>query len=930
MVLLRQVLGLAALLQAVSASSISRASRGYNQPRRHTFGRRDLSDTPGNGTEPAIINGVYTIELNDGSSAADVTGQLDALGISIQTRRVIDSSLFKGLSFNVVNAAADYNAALTIDTILEAAAVKQVWPVRKVQLPPDDKGPLIGLPTDQPDNHRGGQVVYVPHLMTQVDLVHQAGFTGKGVKIAVLDTGIDYSHPLLGGCFGPGCIVESGYDTVGVDVIIDDDLELEGDDDPMDCQGHGTHVAGIISALPNSLGFKGVAPDAKLAAYRVLDCWGWGTDETIVDGMLRAFDDGNDILSMSLGDTGGFPEDLWSITATRIVEAGVPVFVAVGNSGQFEMFEPGTPSDGELVSSVSSFDPLTEPVLTGTGEFTTAEGETEAIDWIPAYFNFAGAQQLTLPVIDLNRFITSNGSGHVTGCELLPASVPDLSEYLVLVEAAQEGPCLWRQDQQRYIYERGGRNIMYWMDEKDDEVFNRVPILAMDINLGWMHGSSPKLLREAIASSDNVTVTLDAQLRAEWSPNEISGGDVSYFSSWGPNWDMRSAPSFGAPGHMILSTWPGGEVSIASGTSMSTPLVAGAAALLMEARGTRDPTIIHNLLASTARQVPLSDSVFGDLGGLHPPTQAGNGIIQVLDAIKAKGLLSSTGISFNDSDNHVSETTFSLKNTGNEDATYSIGYTTSLTTYAMGSDDHLALSPFESTDASASLSFSSYNLKVSAGSEATVTVRCQPPRGLDAKRWPIYSGYITLNGTNGDNLSISYVGNAGSMRDGVVIPDRVPDEFFNWRPNQVFTIPQPIAGEEPPELDFFNRDYPYLEIIPRLRTRMIRVDLLPSTGNFTNGTIGTPPSPCHGPRETWLGEKTFGEVWASPFRNVKSSFINPAQVWVTGYLANGKVVPAGRYQLMVSALRVFEDSTSNKTEDWQVVKTTPFILNYRS
>ncbi|KAH6685764.1 serine endopeptidase [Plectosphaerella plurivora] len=877
-----------------------------------SFGRRDLSDTPGNGTQPVIINGVYTIELNDGASPADVTSQLDDLGISIQTRRVLDSSLFKGLSFNVINAA-DYNAAVTATTILQVDAVKQVWPVRKIQLPPDDTRPLVSLRRDQPGNLRAAQVAYGPHVMSQVDLVHEAGFTGKGVKIAVLDTGVDYTHPLLGGCFGPGCIVESGYDTVGVD-FIGDDSEPKGDDDPMDCYGHGTHVAGIISALPSSYGFKGVAPGAKLSAYRVMDCLGYATDETIIDGMLRAFDDGNDILSMSLGDFGGFPEDLWSITATRIIEAGVPIFVAVGNFGEYSMFSPQSPADGRLVSSISSFDPITTPVFIGTGEFTTAENETGAFEWTSSEFDFAGAQELTMPVLDLSSFTNSNGSGPLTGCEPLPSRVPDLSGYIVLVEASREGECLRLQYQQHYIYEHGGRHVMYWLENKDDEIFNNVNVYT-DGNLGWMHGSDAKLLRQALASSDNVSVTLDAEYRTEWAANELTGGEVSHFSSWGPNWDMRTAPTFGAAGHMILSTVMDGKVQLMSGTSMSTPLVAGAAALLMEARGTRDPKTIQDLLASTAKQVPLSKAVFGELGGLHPPTQAGNGIIQVLDAVKAKGLLSTTGISFNDSDHHISEVSFTLKNTGSEDATYHLGYSTSLTTYAMGPDDVLAMSPFDTVDSPASLSFSSDNVKVSAGGETLVTVRCEPPRRGDASRWPIYSGYITLNGTNGDNLAISFVGNAGSMRDAVVMPDRV------------FTMPRPVAGEEPPEISSSASEYPHLRVNADIPTRMVRVDILPSSGNFTNGTHH---SPCDTPLETWLGEKTLGEVWGSPFRNVKGSFFNPPQAWITGHLANGKVVPPGRYQLMLSGLGLFRDTTSNSTEDWQVAKTTSFILNYQS
>jgi subtilisin family serine protease len=82
--------------------------------------------------------------------------------------------------------------------------------------------------------------------------------TGKGVLVAVIDTGIDYMHPDLGGGFGPGYKVVGGFDFAN------------NDSDPMDDNGHGTLVAGIIAANGN---LKGVAPDANLLAYIGCYCW---------------------------------------------------------------------------------------------------------------------------------------------------------------------------------------------------------------------------------------------------------------------------------------------------------------------------------------------------------------------------------------------------------------------------------------------------------------------------------------------------------------------------------------------------------------------------------------------------------------------------------------------------------------------------------
>jgi len=181
------------------------------------------------------------------------------------------------------------------------------------------------------------------------------GATGKGVRVAVVDTGIDYTHPDLGGGFGPGYKVIGGYDFVNNDA------------DPMDDHGHGTHVAGIVAANGT---LKGVAPDAQLLAYKVLDQNGSGSFSTVIAGINLAMDpdqnpltdDAVDIITMSLGGPGD-PDDAVSQAVDNAVNAGVVCTIAAGNSGSayWTILSPGaargaiTVGASDLNDAIASF-----------------------------------------------------------------------------------------------------------------------------------------------------------------------------------------------------------------------------------------------------------------------------------------------------------------------------------------------------------------------------------------------------------------------------------------------------------------------------------------------------------------------------------------------------------------------------------------------
>lgn len=165
------------------------------------------------------------------------------------------------------------------------------------------------------------------------------GARGAGVVVAVIDSGIDYTHPAFGGKFGAGQKVLGGRDYVNNDA------------DPMDDAGHGTHVAGIIAA--NGDGLTGVAPEATLLAYKVLGSNGSGRDSWVLAAIEQAARERADVVNMSLGRDAVADDPVVAAIETASA-AGVIFSVAAGNSGSF--LDIGSPGNAPSAITVGAID----------------------------------------------------------------------------------------------------------------------------------------------------------------------------------------------------------------------------------------------------------------------------------------------------------------------------------------------------------------------------------------------------------------------------------------------------------------------------------------------------------------------------------------------------------------------------------------------
>lgn len=240
---------------------------------------------------------------------------------------------------------------------------------------------------------------------------------GAGVLVAVLDSGVDAGHADLQGALwtNPGEIPGNGRDD-DHDGYVDDvhgvDL-VNGDGDPNDDEGHGTHVAGIIAARANGIGVVGLAPSATLLPVKVLDSHGNGNDDVLAEGIRFALAHGAQVISVSVNGSG--PSKALSSALAQATAAGVSVVASAGNSGFDLALAPSYPAASPERSVL-------------------AVGATDGDSVLASFSNFGSAVGLTAPGVA----IVSTGRGGVyeqrSGTSM---AAPEVAGALALLHGAR-------------------------------------------------------------------------------------------------------------------------------------------------------------------------------------------------------------------------------------------------------------------------------------------------------------------------------------------------------------------------------------------------------------------------------------------------------------------------------------------------------------
>ncbi|WP_327255756.1 S8 family serine peptidase [Streptomyces sp. NBC_01244] len=460
--------------------------------------------------------------------------------------------------------------------------------------------------------------------------------TGKGVTVAVIDTGVDYTHPDLGGGFGEGHKVVGGWDFV------------DNDANPMDDNGHGTHVAGIVAGKAAAGGgVTGAAPDAELLAYKVLGANGSGDDSGIIAAIEAAVDPANphraDIINLSLGNSAGTASDPLSRAASAAVDAGALVFAAAGNSGP-GYWTVGSPAAAPGVIAVgASTSGIRLPVLTVAG------------DTLQSY---RGGRSANPPAAPVTAGVVSIGmgtaedwarAGDVTGKAVLYAIPPAVNPYDVWPEELDT----WREAERRGaavlvggVGGAGGGPVVFGgksranpLQPRREQAPTRTASAApSEVLLGATpaeSGDSLRLDRLVVTGVDYETGQRLASL-AESGGELVLGGrdstdEMASFSSRGPDSErLGLKPEIVAPGVEILSTVPRGIEPTGyrrmSGTSMASPLAAGSAALLRQLHPDRPADRLRAEVIGSAKPLDGPDLQSQGSGRLDTAAAAGAGL----------------------------------------------------------------------------------------------------------------------------------------------------------------------------------------------------------------------------------------------------------------------------------------------------------------
>lgn len=478
------------------------------------------------------------------------------------------------------------------------------------------------------------------------DKVHdQLGFKGKGIRVGVIDTGIDYTHAMFGGpgteaiykavdpdgssVYFPNKKVVGGIDLVGTEYSAGSGnfaLRIpKPDKNPLDEAGHGTHVAGTVAGIGDGINtYSGVAPEAELYAIKLFGRTGSTGEGAILAAFEYAADPSGDMLlddqlhvvNLSLGSSYGKPVSLYSEAVKNLSNAGTAVVISAGNSGDssYIVGSPGTVA--EAISVAASIDNSDKNWKFNAVKFTNVttsdEKITEAIE--------ASFTKKIKKVTAAKGKLIHLGIGKTP---LTDAQKLELKGNVALIDRGE----ITFLEKVTLAYNGGAIGVI--VANNDD-----TPAFAMS---GSGKIAIPAvMISKALADELKAAMATDEVVANFKSPDLIEKPEIidtlTGFSSRGPrSIDSLIKPEVSAPGFQILSAAMGkGKLGVPmNGTSMSAPHVAGVMALMKEAFPKESSVELKS------RLMDGTVSISNAKGVTYPVSQQGAGRVDVFKAINS-------------------------------------------------------------------------------------------------------------------------------------------------------------------------------------------------------------------------------------------------------------------------------------------------------
>ena len=662
--------------------------------------------------------------------------------------------------------------------------------------------------TSAPNATSSGVMTGVPTVWENLQ------YRGEGMKIAVIDTGLDLDHPSFAQ-HDDFALTDSSLTAEKIDAVLQDlnAYDLRGTitgktlyrsakvpyafnyvdesltaDHSNDMQGdHGTHVAGIAAANDNTPGTDvvGMAPEAQIVVMKVFGANGGAYTDDIIAALEDAMTLGCDVANLSLGAAAGFTSENEEIDAIydRIAEQEMVVCISAGNEG------------------TSSYDNMW-----GTNMNTTSNPDVAAVGSPGTYANVTTVASVDNAVVMTPYFSVGEQKVFYMDPYMYQIALPDIIatngdtfEYVIIEGLGEEADFYDEEGNSLVegkvaVIKRGETSFaskifnaeyagavaaLIWNNTEDDifsfgmqisedgETYPWIPAALITVHDGQM-----------MADAEEKVMVLSA------TPGErasAAGGQMSSFSSWGMAPDLTLEPDIAGVGGNVYSCYDGGAYGLMSGTSMSCPQVAGVTALVKQYLKAEYPDADPKEIRTMAEALMMSNAeviISADSGLEASPRQQGAGLVNAASAVTSEAYLTVNGdkpkVSMGDSENGTFSFSFEIHNIGDTMKVYTLD-SSLLTEEVAGaqlSETEVVYFMYGMERAlTGSVSFNKQYVSVAPGKTATVDVTItlsEEDKQFFAAAYPnggYVEGYIYLESLSSDSLNLPFLGFYGDWTE---------------------------------------------------------------------------------------------------------------------------------------------------------------------